>query len=75
MNECAEELQSLLEEDKLAGVPLLIFANKQDLLSSLSADEIEEMLQLSHINDRAWTICACSAKDGEGKALLIACRT
>jgi len=47
MNECAEELQALLEEDKLAGVSLLIFANKQDLLSSLSADEIEEMLNLS----------------------------
>ena len=28
LNECAEELQSLLEEDKLAGVPLLIYANK-----------------------------------------------
>ena len=28
MQECAEELQSLLEEDKLAGVPLLIYANK-----------------------------------------------
>jgi len=28
MNECAEELLALLEEDKLAGVPLLIFANK-----------------------------------------------
>ncbi len=47
MNECAEELQALLEEDKLAGVPLLIFANKQDILSSLSADEIEELLNLS----------------------------
>ena len=67
MNECAEELQALLEEDKLAGVPLLIFANKQDLMSSLSADEIEEMLNLSSIDDRAWNIAACSAKDGEGK--------
>ena len=67
MNECAEELQALLEEDKLAGVPLLIFANKQDILSSMSADEIEEQLNLSQINDRAWTIAACSAKDSEGK--------
>ena len=67
MEECAEELQALLEEDKLAGVPLLIYANKQDLLSSLPADEIEEMLSLNLISDRAWTIAACSAKDGEGK--------
>ena len=28
MEECADELQALLEEDKLVGVPLLIFANK-----------------------------------------------
>ena len=30
-SECGEELQKLLEDDKLAGVPILIFANKQDL--------------------------------------------
>ena len=69
MNECAEELQSLLEEDKLAGVPLLIYANKQDLLSSMTAEEIEEMLCLSMINDRAWTIMACSATEQEGKPI------
>lgn len=44
ISETQEELQSLLEEDKLAGVPILIFANKQDLLTSMTADEIEEML-------------------------------
>ena len=32
MDETGEELQKLLEEDKLAGLPLLIFANKQDLV-------------------------------------------
>eukprot|EP00347_Sterkiella_histriomuscorum_P014585 403360322 len=66
MDECGEELQKLLEEDKLAGLPMLIFANKQDLISSLPAEEIEEILSLDMINDRSWTICACSAKDGEG---------
>ncbi|CDW85452.1 arf-like ras superfamily gtpase [Stylonychia lemnae] len=53
-------------EDKLAGLPMLIFANKQDLISALPAEEIEEILNLDMINDRAWTICACSAKEGEG---------
>ena len=38
--EAAEELASLLEEDKLAGVPTLIFANKQDLLNAKSATEV-----------------------------------
>jgi ADP-ribosylation factor-like protein 3 len=47
---------------------MLIFANKQDLISALPAEEIEEMLNLGMINDRAWTIAACSAKDQEGKS-------
>ena len=46
---------------------MLIFANKQDLISALPAEEIEEILNLDMINDRAWTICACSAKEKEGK--------
>jgi len=49
-------------------LPLLIFANKQDLISALPAEEIEELLNLNMINDRAWTICACSAKENEGKS-------
>lgn len=41
LDEVNEELAKLLtEEDKLAGVPLLVFANKQDLLSSLPAAEV-----------------------------------
>ena len=38
--ECGEELQSLLEEDKLAGVPCLVYANKQDLMYALPAEEV-----------------------------------
>ncbi len=56
----------LLEEDKLAGVPLLVFANKQDLLSALSAADISIGLGLPDIKDRAWQIQSCSAKTGEG---------
>ena len=41
------------------------------MLSSLPADEIEEMLSLNLISDRAWTIAACSAKDGEGKLVTL----
>ena len=67
MEECATELQNLLEEDKLAGIPLLIYANKQDLLEALDADELEEELQLNRIDDRTWSIFPCSATDNEGK--------
>lgn len=66
MEETGIELQQLLEEDRLAGVPLLIFANKQDLLTALSPTEISEGLNLHSIRDRQWQILPCSAMNGEG---------
>jgi ADP-ribosylation factor-like protein 3 len=53
MEETGVELQQLLEEEKLSGVPLLIFANKQDLLSALSASELTDGLNLHAIRDRS----------------------
>ena len=66
MNETGDELNHLLKEEKLVGVPLLVFANKQDLLNALSADEIRDGLNLKNIQDRKWTIQSCSSKNGEG---------
>lgn len=66
LQESGGELNELLLEDKLANIPLLIFANKQDLLQAVPSDEISEMLSLHNIRDRTWTIQACSAKVGEG---------
>ena len=40
MEETGVELQSLLEEAKLANVPLMIFANKQDLISAAPPDKV-----------------------------------
>ena len=48
----------------MTGVPLLVLANKQDLINALSADEIAEALNLFLIRDRPWQIQACSAKEG-----------
>lgn len=66
MEESCVELDHLLEEVKLQGVPLLVFANKQDLMSALSTDEISDLLNLKNITGRPWIIQPCSAKDGEG---------
>lgn len=66
LEEAGNELAALFEEDKLAGVPALVFANKQDLLSAIGAKEIAESLNLDAVRDRAWQIQACSAKTGEG---------
>ncbi len=66
LEETGLELAELLEEEALAGVPLLVFANKQDLQSALSAKEIAETLNLHSIRDRQWQIQSCSAKIGKG---------
>uniref|UniRef100_A0A7S0YB38 ADP-ribosylation factor-like protein 3 n=1 Tax=Polytomella parva TaxID=51329 RepID=A0A7S0YB38_9CHLO len=66
LEESEFELQELLGEEKMTGVPLLVFANKQDLIGALSAGEIAENLDLVAIRDRPWQIQACSAKEGSG---------
>lgn len=61
-----QELAELLEEEKLSCVPVLIFANKQDLLTAAPASEIAEGLNLHTIRDHVWQIQSCSALTGEG---------
>lgn len=64
--ETGVELGELLDEEKLTGVPVLVFANKQDLFNSAPASEIAEGLNLHSIRDRQWQIQPCSAITGEG---------
>jgi len=65
-DEAAEELTTLLEEADLAGVPTLIYANKQDLLNAMTAAKLMEELEVTAVKDRWIHIEACSAKTGEG---------
>jgi len=67
LNECIEELNALLVEEGLVKVPLLVYANKQDLQFALEAEEILTQLKLSDIENRTWNIQACSALTKEGK--------
>ena len=67
LKECSEELTSLLQEEHLAKVPTLVFANKQDLQFALDAGEVKDTLKLDDIADRTWNIQACSAMTKEGK--------
>lgn len=60
------ELSNLMNEEKLEGVPTLIFANKQDLLSAQSHEDLFTSLNLNQYTDRSLTIQPCSAKSGEG---------
>ncbi|UXI20653.1 glycosaminoglycan xylosylkinase-like [Sarcoptes scabiei] len=64
--ETSVELNELLSEEKLFGVPLLVYANKQDLINAVTSSELAEELHLIAIRNRAWQIQACSGTSGEG---------
>ena len=66
MDEAGVELTQLLDEERLSHVPLLVMANKQDLLNALSEEEISVELGLNELRDRIWQILPCSAKTGDG---------
>ncbi|KAH6581492.1 hypothetical protein BASA50_002520 [Batrachochytrium salamandrivorans] len=66
LEETGNELAGLLTEEKLQCVPVLIFANKQDLMTALSGEEIVSGLNLNAIRDRTWHIQPCSAKNDTG---------
>ncbi len=46
LEESRVQLDELLVEDKLTGVPLLVFANKQDLGMALKADDVSVLFRL-----------------------------
>jgi ADP-ribosylation factor-like protein 2 len=50
---------------RLAGATLLVFSNKQDIVGSLTAEEICNLLELNNITTHHWQIQGCSAVTGE----------
>eukprot|EP00756_Hemistasia_phaeocysticola_P005712 Hpha_TRINITY_DN13464_c0_g1::TRINITY_DN13464_c0_g1_i1::g.130928::m.130928/K07944/ARL3; ADP-ribosylation factor-like protein 3 len=66
LEQCGVELELLLQRQELAALPLLVLANKQDLLAALPASDIAEALNLRAVRDREWQIQPSSAKTGDG---------
>ncbi|XP_053947269.1 ADP-ribosylation factor-like protein 3 [Anastrepha obliqua] len=64
--ETGNELFELLMDNRLKQVPLLVFANKQDLPNALTASEVAEAVQLVRLEERTWQIIGCSAVAGTG---------
>merc|ERR1719498_117546 len=64
MEETSMELGQLVDEAKLADIPVLVYGNKSDLMNAMEQCEIEEGLNLSAIRDRPWHIQSASAKTG-----------
>lgn len=60
------ERDKILQEEHLRKVPVLVFANKQDLPGALQPAEIAEGLGLLALKDRAWQIQGCEATNGTG---------
>ncbi|TEY45392.1 hypothetical protein BOTCAL_0335g00040 [Botryotinia calthae] len=65
IEDCKEELHALLQEERLSGASLLVFANKTDVNGCMTKTEIKEMLVLDEIRTHKWHIINCSAITGE----------
>ncbi|KAL5476140.1 hypothetical protein EMCRGX_G026050 [Ephydatia muelleri] len=63
---CQEQLQTMLNEDELRDVVLLVLANKQDLPNAMSVQEITEKLGLHALRNRLWYIQSTCATSGDG---------
>ncbi|EIN10341.1 ARF/SAR [Punctularia strigosozonata HHB-11173 SS5] len=61
------ELLTMLSEEELNGVPLLVFCNKQDVDGALKPAEISEQLGLAGgERQREWSVRGSCATKGEG---------
>jgi len=61
------ELLTVLSEDELRDVPLLVYCNKQDIPGALKPEDISDKLGLAGgEKSRAWSVRGSSALKGEG---------
>ncbi|KAG8549706.1 hypothetical protein GDO81_020058 [Engystomops pustulosus] len=66
VQEAAEELQKMLQEDELRDAVLLVFANKQDLPNAMAISEITDKLTIQNLRHRTWYVQATCATQGTG---------
>jgi ADP-ribosylation factor protein 1 len=68
ISEACDELHRMANEEELRNLPILIFANKQDLPNILTLDEIKEKLNLSKLDQlqTKWYLQPSVATKNEG---------
>ena len=66
IEDAAEELKRMLNEEELKDTVVLVMANKQDLNGAMSPNEITEKLGLSQLKGRQWLVQGTSATTGQG---------
>ena len=65
IKEAEEEMKQMCDYPNNKGVPLLVFANKQDIESAYSANELENIIEIDR-ESRDVLVIGCCAKTGEG---------
>ncbi|XP_046584622.1 ADP-ribosylation factor-like isoform X1 [Haliotis rubra] len=66
MKEARSELHVICSSPEMAGVPVVVIANKQDLPGALKPPEVAEELDISDLKNRKWHIHGACAPNGEG---------
>jgi small GTP-binding protein len=66
VDDAAEELKKMLNEEELKDCVVLVMANKQDLNGAMSPNEITDKLGLSQLKGRQWLVQGTSATTGQG---------
>ncbi|KAH0571004.1 ADP-ribosylation factor like protein 2a [Spironucleus salmonicida] len=66
LEEVSVELNICAESEELVNVPILVFSNKSDIPTALTAAEIAQKLQLTNLRGHKWQIQECSALNGTG---------
>jgi len=64
--EAKEELHAIIRDSEMKGVPVVVFANKQDLPGAISVDDIVERMELKKMSQRDWQVQATCATTGDG---------
>ncbi|KGL91145.1 ADP-ribosylation factor-like 11, partial [Charadrius vociferus] len=64
--EAAAALEEALSHPSMAGVPVLLLANKQEVPGALAPTELGERLARGQLVGRRWVLQGCSAHTGEG---------
>ncbi|XP_069490667.1 ADP-ribosylation factor-like [Ambystoma mexicanum] len=64
--EARSELVAILENDAMWGVPVVVLANKQDLVGARSTSVLVEELRLLKLMGHEWRIQGCCATSGDG---------
>ncbi|GMT25441.1 hypothetical protein PFISCL1PPCAC_16738 [Pristionchus fissidentatus] len=66
LDEARDELHSVLDDPEMIGTTVLVYANKQDLPTAISPDELTRRLNLQALKGREWYVQSSNATTAAG---------